>query len=233
MASISSAFNKMNIIFLALLLVIIMIGEFVLEGMHMATWPAFMIMIFFFMAHMNTKEIPAILLGSAFGLFNLVMINMWVPLTIPLLGGDLSKFTDPHTVEALFHSKLIYIALFVALIVFLKDVIPWIFNNYAFMCFTVAAAVAAGDLNAAIAAKTVAGYANAVVAAGGNPTAIAAMKGATDKAIALSVPVTNVYQWIAIELIGGGLMLLGIYGIIKFLEKLATSAASAANTTAK
>jgi dipeptide/tripeptide permease len=41
MASISSAFNKMNVIFLALLLVLIMAGELILEPMHLATWPAF------------------------------------------------------------------------------------------------------------------------------------------------------------------------------------------------
>lgn len=90
--------------------------------MNYATWPAFMIMIFFFMAHMNIKEAPAILLGSAFGIFNLVLIVYWFGVTVPLLGGDMIKYTDPHTVEAMFLSKLIYVALFVALIVFLKDV---------------------------------------------------------------------------------------------------------------
>jgi len=221
MATLSSAFNKLNVIFLALLLVLIMAGEYILEPMHLAAWPAFMIMIFFFMAHMNIKEAPAILLGSAFGIFNLVLIVYWFGLTVPLLGGDMAKYTDPHTVEAMFISKLIYIALFVALIVFLKDIIPWVFNNYAFMCFTVAAAVAGGNTAAAVAAKTVAGYANGVAAAGANPAAIAAMKAATDKAMAATVPVTNVYQWIGIELIGGAIFIVGIYGINKLLGKIA------------
>lgn len=229
MASISSVFNKMTVIFLALLLVLIMAGELILEPLHLAAWPAFMVMIFFFMAHMNTKEAPAILIGSAFGMFNLVMIVYWFNVTVPLFGGDMAKYTDPHTVEAMFISKLIYIVLFVALIVFLKDVIPWVFNNYAFMCFTVAAAVASGNTSAAIAAKTVAGYANGVVAAGGNPAAIDAMKAATDKAIAATVPVTNVYQWIAIELIGGGIFIVGIYGITKLLGKLAAKASAHPN----
>lgn len=47
----------MNIIFLVLLLAIVMVGEFVMEGMHLPTWPAFIVMIFFFMAHMNMKEV--------------------------------------------------------------------------------------------------------------------------------------------------------------------------------
>ena len=232
MASISSIFNKLNLIFLVLLLVLIMAGELILEPMHLATWPAFMVMIFFFMAHMNIKEAPAILLGSAFGMFNLILIVYWFDVTVPLFGGDMTKYTDPHTVEAMFQSKLIYVALFVALIVFLKDVIPWIFNNYAFMCFTVAAAVAGGNTAAAVAAKTVAGYANGVVAAGGNPAAITAMKGATDKAIVATVPVTNVYQWIAIELIGGAIFVVGIYGIAKLLAKL-TGTPSPAHTDIK
>ncbi|HZK84811.1 MAG TPA: hypothetical protein VFC58_09070 [Desulfosporosinus sp.] len=227
MATISSVFNKLNVIFLALLLVLIMAGEYILEPLHLAIWPAFLIMIFFFMAHMNIKEAPAILLGSAFGIFNLVLIVYWFGMTVPLLGGDMAKYTDPHTVEAMFISKLIYVALFVALIVFLKDVIPWVFNNYAFMCFTVAAAVAGGNTAAAVAAKTVAGYANGVVAAGANPAAIAAMKAATDKAIAATVPVTNVYQWIGIELIGGAIFIVGIYGITKLLAKIAGAPASA------
>lgn len=221
MATISSVFNKLNVIFLALLLVLIMAGELILEPMHLAAWPAFLIMIFFFMSHMNIKEAPAILLGSAFGIFNLVLIVYFFDLTVPLLGGDMAKYTDPHTVEAMFISKLIYIALFVALIVFLKDIIPWVFNNYAFMCFTVSAAVAGGNTAAAVAAKTVAGYANGVVAAGANPAAIAAMKAATDKAIAATVPVTNLYQWIGIELIGGSIFIVGIYGINKLLGKIA------------
>jgi hypothetical protein len=221
MAKISTIFNKANLVFLVLLLALIMAGELALEPMHLATWPAFMIMIFYFMSHMNIKEAPSILLGSAFGMLNLVLIVYFFDMTVPLLGGDMSKFTDPHTVEALFTSKLIYICIFVAAIVFLKDVIPWIFNNYAFMCFSVAAAVSAGNTAAAVAAKTVAAYANAVVAAGGNTTAITAMKGATDKAIAATVPVTNVYQWIAIELVVGSIFIVCIYGINKLVTKMA------------
>ncbi|AFM40113.1 hypothetical protein Desaci_1074 [Desulfosporosinus acidiphilus SJ4] len=226
MAKLSSIFSKANLVFLVLLLALIMAGELVLEPMHLAAWPAFMIMIFYFMAHMNIKEAPAILLGSAFGILNLDLIVYWFNATVPLLGGDMSQFTAPHTVDAVFHATLIYICIFVAAIVFLKDVIPWIFNNYAFMCFTVAAAVSSGNTAAAIAAKTVAGYANAVAAAGGNSAAIAAMKGATDKAIAATVPVTNIYQWIAIELIVGTIFIICIYGINKLVTKIAVSSAS-------
>ncbi|AET66510.1 hypothetical protein Desor_0829 [Desulfosporosinus orientis DSM 765] len=213
--------NKLNIIFLALLLVLIMAAELILEPRHLAAWPAFLIMIFYFMSHMNIKEAPAILIGSAFGLLNLVLITYWMGVIVPMLGGDMTKVTEPHTAEAMFIAKLIYIALFVALIVFLKDIIPWVFNNYAFMCFTIAGAVSGGYTTAAIAAHTVAGYANAVAAAGDNPEAIAAMKEATEKAIAATVPTVNVFQWIGIELVVGSIFIVGIYGIGQLLAKLA------------
>lgn len=221
MAKLSSIFNKANLVFLVLLLILIVAGFLVLEPMNLATWPAFMIMIFFFIAHMNLKEAPAILIGSAFGLLNLVLVVYWFDFTVPLLGGDMAKFTDPHTVEAMFQSKLIYVCIFVAAIIFLKDVIPWVFNSYAFMLFTVAAAVSGGNTAAAIAANTVAGYANEVVAAGGNTAVMTAMKSATDKAVAATVPVTNVYQWIIIELIVGIIFIAGVHGINKLAAKIA------------
>lgn len=72
-------FNKKTTIYVTMLLVVIMIGEFALEGNHLATWPAFMVMIFYFMSHMNIKEAPAILIGGAFGLFNMVIIKAFIP----------------------------------------------------------------------------------------------------------------------------------------------------------
>ena len=127
----------------------------------------------------------------------------------------------------MFYSKLIYIGIFVGLIVLLREVLPWIFNNYAFMSFILAAVASGGNTAAAIAAKTVAGTATAVAAAGANPTAIAAMKAATDKAVATTVPITNVNQWIGIELIGGACFIAGICGILKVLGKLAGAPAPA------
>lgn len=54
-----------------------------------------------------------------------------------------------------------------------------------------------------------------------NPAAIAAMKAVTDKAVAATVPITNVNLWIGIELIGGACFIAGVYGIVKVLGKLA------------
>ena len=218
-------FKKEILIFCVLLLALIMIGELALDLNHFATWPAFMVMVFFFMSHMNIKEAPAILIGSFFGLCNLILIKYWYGITVPLLGGDMAKYTAPNTVEAMFHAKLIYIAVFVSAIVFLKDVLPKIFNNYAFMFFIVAGLASTGNTTAALTAKTVAGAALTTVAAGGNSTDIAAVKAATDSAIAATVPITNIYQWMAIELIGGAFFIISIIGIGKLLAKIIGSPA--------
>lgn len=223
----TNIFKKETIIFTVLLVALIMIGEFVFELNHLPSWPAFMIMIFFFMSHTNIKEVPAILVGSFFGMANLILIKYWYYFAVPLLGGDMAKYTAPETVETMFISKLIYVAVFVAAIIFLKDVLPILFNNYAFMLFTVAAIASNGNTAASLAAKTVAGAAASVVATGGNAAELAAVKVATDKAIAATVPITSVYQWMAVELIGGACFILGIYAINKLLAKLAGAPAQA------
>lgn len=131
----------------------------------------------------------------------------------------MTKASSPETIEAMFNSKLVYVAIFVLAIIFLKDVITWVFNDYAFMVFSVAALASNSNKAAASVGKAVAGAANEVVAKG-DPASIAAMKAATDKVLAATVPITNVYQWMGIELIGGGLFIVGIFLIGKVLAKL-------------
>lgn len=218
--------NKQKAIFLVLLLLLIVLSESALHGLHLIAWPAFMVMVLFFVSHRDIKQAPKILLGGAFGIFNLILIKAWYNATVPWFGGDMSKYTDPLTQTAMFHSKLIYICLFVTLILLLKDVLGWIFNDYAFLFFLAAGAVNTANTAASVAAKTVAGAA-AKVAAAGSPSAVDAMKAATDKALAASVPVTNVYQWLGIELIGGAVIIAGLYGIAKLIEKIMGASAQA------
>lgn len=221
MSALSNAFSKLNIIFLALLLVLIMAGELILEPMHYAAWPAFMIMIFFFMSHMNIKEAPSILIGSAFGLLNIILIVYWFDIAVPLFGGDMAKYPAPATLEAMFISKLIYIAVFVALIVFFKDIIPWIFNNYAFMCFTVAGAVSGGYTSA----KWLVGNGNAMFAKVGNEALTKAWNGALANA-SMQPGLMDPYYWIGIQVVVGAIFIAGIYGITKILGKLAGAPAA-------
>jgi hypothetical protein len=168
-------------------------------------------MVFFFCVHRDFKQGPNILVGGAFGILQIYLIKLWYGVSVPWFGGDMSKYTDPHTQHALFTSKLIYILIFVFLIVLLKDAIPLLFNDFTFMFFIVAGVAAGAHTSIGVAAKTVAAYAVGVAEATGNQELVAAMQGATAKALESVVPVTNVWEWIAICLVGGGLIILALH----------------------
>jgi len=160
--------SKDRLIFGLLLIVLIAIGEIVLTKLKLATWPAFMIMIFFFEAHMDTKKAANILLGGLFGIANLILIKMFLDAAAPSLGLDLAK--------------LVYILVFVYLIVALGEVVPILFNNYCFMFFLVAG-------------------------------------------LAAMTPAPNVFQWMGVEIVGGGLFIAGILCIMKILGAMAVKKA--------
>jgi len=120
--------SKTRLIFGIFLLVLIVIIDLALHHLHLAAWPAFMVMIFFFESHMNPNRAPHILLGGLFGILNLVLIGMFLKVAAPPLG--------------ILAAKLVYVCLFVYLIVALGETVPVFFNNYAFMFFLVAALAA-------------------------------------------------------------------------------------------
>jgi hypothetical protein len=120
--------SKDRLIFGLLLIVLIALGEIVLAHFKLATWPAFMVMIFFFEAHMDTKKAASILVGGFFGIANLIIIKIFLEAAAPSLGLELAK--------------LVYILVFVYLIVALGEVVPILFNNYTFMFFLVSGVAA-------------------------------------------------------------------------------------------
>jgi hypothetical protein len=120
--------SKDRLIFGVLLIVLIALGEIVLAHFKLATWPAFMVMIFFFEAHMDMKKAPNILVGGLFGIANLIIIKIFLEAAAPSLGLELAK--------------LLYVLVFVYAIVALGEVVPVLFNNYTFMYFLVAAVAA-------------------------------------------------------------------------------------------
>ena len=162
--------SKDRLVFGVILLVLIALGEIILHLLHVPAWPAFFIMIFFFVAHMDAKQVPAMLVGGPFGILNIIAVKIVVGL---LMGLGLSQFA----------SILIYILFFVFLIIVLGESIPVLFNNYAFMAF----------LFTATYMKT--------------PDPV------------------NPFVLVAIMLIGGGLFVVCIQGIVKFLGKLAAAKA--------
>ncbi len=118
-------------VFFGILLVLeVLIVLFALEALHLATWPAFVAMILFFVTHENKQEISKIIVGGAFGIVNFFLCMLFVNSTahyFAIFGKDLAMLAP----------VMIYVAVFVFLIVVLTQLLPWLFNSYAFMYFTV------------------------------------------------------------------------------------------------
>jgi hypothetical protein len=118
-------FTKQNALFGFLLVVFIIIFEIALPRLGLPAWPAFMVMIFFFIAHEDVKLAPDILIGGLAGIVCVVLVKEFMAAFEPAVGGEAARLT--------------FIGLFVYAIVMLKDAIPYVFNSYAFMFFLVAA----------------------------------------------------------------------------------------------
>jgi hypothetical protein len=118
-------FSKQGVLFGFLLVAFIIAFEIILARLKLPAWPAFMVMIFFFVVHEDAKLTPNILIGGAAGIICAILIKKFIVVLEPLMGAEAAK--------------LLFIGLFVYSIVLLKDAIPWIFNSFAFMFFLVAA----------------------------------------------------------------------------------------------
>jgi hypothetical protein len=116
-------FDKQRLIFGLYLLVLIAAFEIVTGKLHLPAWPAFIAMIFFFEAHMDVKKVPAILVGGAFGIALILLATPIITALAPLIGADLGR--------------LVYILALVYAIVAFGEMVPILFNNYAFMYLTV------------------------------------------------------------------------------------------------
>jgi hypothetical protein len=156
-------FAKSRIIFMVLLIVLIEIGEILLHKFNITAWPAMVCMILYFFVHMDHRQIPHIVIGSAFGILNYMLINPFIKALTPITGA--------------FPAQLIYIAVFVAAIVLLMDHIPWVFNTSAFLLFVIAS----------IAGK--------------------------------AVPSPDPLNWITVQLVGGTVLILGVFAIQKILKR--------------
>ena len=83
--------SKDRLIFGVLLIVLVALGEIVLGHFKLATWPAFMVMIFFFEAHMDMKKAANILVGGLFGIANLIIIKIFLEAAAPSSGAGTGK----------------------------------------------------------------------------------------------------------------------------------------------
>ena len=117
--------TKKSVLFGFFLIVFIIIFEIILAALSLPAWPAFMVMIFFFVAHEYTKQGPPIVIGGLAGILCAVLSEIFIDFLMPIMGHEAAK--------------LLFIGLFVYAIVLLKDTIPYVFNSYAFMFFLVSA----------------------------------------------------------------------------------------------
>jgi hypothetical protein len=121
-------FSMQNVLFGFLLVAFIIVFEIILARLKLPAWPAFMVMIFFFVVHEDVGLSPNILIGGLAGIICVVLIKKFITALEPSIGAEAAK--------------LLFIGLFVYLIVLLKDTIPFVFNSFAFMFFLVSALAA-------------------------------------------------------------------------------------------
>jgi hypothetical protein len=127
-AAVATTFNPQRLVFGAYLLGLIAVAEIIIGHFALPAWPAFMVMIFFFVEHMDIKKAPAILAGGTFGIALVIVAKLLVTALAPLMGLELAKLT--------------FVLAVVFAIVALGEVLPLLFNNYAFMFLTVSGVAA-------------------------------------------------------------------------------------------
>lgn len=116
-------FTKRGILFGFLLVAFIIVSEIIMARLSLPPWPAFMVMIFFFVVHEDTKQSPNILIGGLAGIYCVILCGLFIDALQPIMGHEAAK--------------LLFIGLFVYLIVLFQHAIPYVFNSYAFMFFLV------------------------------------------------------------------------------------------------
>ncbi len=155
--------TKKGLLFGFLLVAFVILFEIILARLSLPAWPAFMVMIFFFVIHENIKQALPILIGGLAGIACVLLCGKFIEILQPVIGHE--------------PSKLLFIGLFVYSIVLLKDAIPYVFNSYAFMFFLVAS-------------------------------------------LALPTAKVSPYVWMGIELVVGGIFILGILGINRLVAAI-------------
>jgi hypothetical protein len=206
--------DPQRLIFGLFLIVLVLVGEVLLGHFKLPGWPAFMVMIFFIMEHMNKDKAPHILVGGLFGIVCLILLTMFRSVFAPMLGIELAT--------------LLFVAIFIFAIVAFGEMVPMVLNNYAFMFFTVAAGVATFARDAATGAVTavVTAAAGAAGKAGGAAAAAAVVEAA--KAPLPPPAISPVYIWMGVEVVVGAIFIAGILGIVKIMTAMAMKKAAAA-----
>lgn len=126
-----AALRKERLVFGLYLLVLIVALELTLHHFHLPVWPAFLVMIFFFEAHMDRRKTPHLLLGGFAGIVCYLLTVEFVRAVGPVTGTAAAR--------------LVFICLAVYAIVALGEMLPVVFNNYAFTFFLVSGLAARAE----------------------------------------------------------------------------------------
>jgi len=116
-------FDRHRLIFGLYLLVLIAAAVLITGHFKLPAWPAFMAMVFFFVEDMDVKKVPQILVGGMFGIACILLAAPTIGTLAPLIGVE--------------YATLLYILGVVYAIVAFGEVVPLLFNNFAFMYLTV------------------------------------------------------------------------------------------------
>jgi hypothetical protein len=116
-------FDRQRLIFGLYLLVLIVIFEFVCGALKIKSWPGYIAMIFFFVENMDTKKASHIVAGGVFGIGLILLARPIIGALAPLMGVELAS--------------LAFVLVLVYAIVAFGEMVPMLFNNYAFMYLTV------------------------------------------------------------------------------------------------
>ncbi len=154
-------FTGRSVLFGFFLVAFIIVFEIVLERLKLPAWPAFIVMICFFIEHEDPGSVPRILIGGFAGIGCAVLLGHVEPALAPYLGAEASK--------------LLFIGIFVYSIVLFKDALPPVFNAFAFLFFLAAS-------------------------------------------IASRAPNPEPYVWMGVEIVVGGIFIVGILGINRLVD---------------
>jgi hypothetical protein len=153
-------FDRQRLIFGLYLLVLIAATELIVGHFKLPAWPAFIAMIFFFVEHMDVKKAAHIVVGGTFGIALILLAKPIIGALAPVMGLELASLS--------------FVLILVYAIVAFGEMVPMLFNNYAFMCLTVTG-------------------------------------------LAAQMPNPNPFLWMAMSLVGGGLLIAGVVGIGKLM----------------
>jgi hypothetical protein len=110
--------SKNRLMMGGMLLVLIAVGETILHEFDLPAWPPLFVMLFFFLAHMDKKVAPNIIIGALTGIGCFMIARPIITIIAPITGVAMGR--------------LVFILAVVSAIVLFREMAPMVFNDYTF-----------------------------------------------------------------------------------------------------